>query len=189
MRKKKDKRAIKLMKTNIFRRLELNVRSGLNARKAFIRWDTFSRQSLVQYCAEKIPINSRINHMIALYRLLRVARQTKVKIRKYEEHTEFFETVIRQYNSLNDKYNSVANLTEASFGRIKDHYIRCSKLIALDSITRKILTRHSFASESMVRFKEVISIKTRLFYTLRNSSNIRVSEAFQKLIKQHSSFK
>ena len=95
MRKKKDKRAIKLMRTSIFKRLEQNVRSGLNARKAFIRWDTFSRKSLVQYCAEKIPINSRINHMIALYRLLRVARQTKVKTRRYEEHTEFFETIIR----------------------------------------------------------------------------------------------
>ena len=64
---------------------------------------------------------------------------------------------------MNDKYNSVANLTEASFARIKDHYIRCSKLIALDSITRKLITRHSYASETMSRLKEIVFIKERLF--------------------------
>ena len=176
----KDTRAMCFLRSALIRKLN-KVTQPLTIKKAFTRWRVVINSSLLRYSIEKIVIHSKINNFVAMHRFLRIIRRRENPEEKYYEQIESMDNLIKKVNKLKDKYNSVDILIEKAFTRIKDHYIRCSKLIAFDSLLLRILERNSPKLQVFSLLKRAGVIKKTIIQRLISSYFVKQSQALSKL--------
>lgn len=175
----RDTRALRVIKSRLIKRLN-KITQPLTAKKAFMRWRVVIDSSYLQHSIEKIYINSRINYMVAMYRLLKITRKRPSAEERYEElYHEAIENLIKRITKYKDKYNAVDTLCETSFNRIKDHNIRCSRLIALEYTVRRVIDRSSAKSYAVSRIRHAAIVKTRAYGRLVRSCIYKMSDAWR----------
>jgi len=180
----KDFRAVRFLRTRVIKKLNIATEK-LTSRRAFFRWNVFSKPQLLRHCIAKIALNSRISHPIAIYRFKAVVDQFRASINRYTVYEPGLHEIIKSFSKIYEKNNSVSSVVETAFAKIKDHYIRCSKLINLESIVQKIIKRRSPVPESFLQVKKVAKLKYFLCKRLTETSKIKQLRALEKL-KRHS---
>lgn len=176
----KDTRAMRLIKSALIRKLN-KVTQPLTVKKAFTRWRVVINTGLLRHSIEKIFVNSKMSYFVAMYRFFRIARRKASPEEEYMVYSESLENLVRKIHKLKDKYNAVDTVTEKAFNRIKDHNIRCSKLIAFDSLLKRLIEQHSWRKQAILSIKRVAALKTEFFSNLIAAYSAKKLAAFTRL--------
>lgn len=176
----KDNRAVSLLRSRFVQRLN-KFNRRLTTKKAFFRWYLHSHVSVPRLSIEKIAINARINHLIATYRFIRIARIGLARDKKHKHLYEGLELTDNLVNKLYDKYNTRLTILEQAFSRIKDNYIRCSRLLRLESVIAKIIERQKWKSLFFENTQRISKIKTRLITKVVECCRTKTTVAFDRL--------
>jgi hypothetical protein len=170
--KPKDSRALSLVKSKLVHKLN-KFNKRLTVKKAFFRWFIHSNISIPRTAIEKIAINARINHLIATYRFIKIARIGLGRDKKHKHLYHGLDLTDQVMNKLYDKYNTRLTVLEQAFNRIKDNYIRCSRLLRLESVIAKIIERKRWRSAFFENVKSLIKLKSKLCNRMIESSRAK----------------
>lgn len=151
-------------------------------RKAFLKWKLLSDEALIARLVTKIALNSRLNHMVALYRLRhrcllnKIARQKELR-----SYKKAFEQIIELQEDLQRKKNdSHLNLIRG-FNRIKDKYHRTVKVEILANRIESIFNKRNHLHTSVCRLKSIIKRRDELVRTLIQRQKFNHYQSFTKL--------
>ena len=180
----KDRRAIRLLSTRLARKMNSST-FGTNYKKAFLRWHIVSKPSILRHSVQKLAVVSKINELVAIYRMLAVVRGSKKIPFLHSELPDNCEKLDKLYESLQDKYNSKARLLKRAFASVKNTHIRSSRLMAVETLLQRLLERYSFQSESFCKIRSKPQLLDRIARICCFTYARKVQTAMTKLLQNH----
>ena len=180
--RQKDKRIQKLLNTRLVKRLKKRF-SNKSPKAAFLKWHVLSRPNFIHACIRKLTCIPRLNHLVAVYRMLNLVRKLeKNPSTRFAQREGGLTKIISVFHRLNDKYNSKHRILGVSFSLMKNLDIKMTKLIAFEALLAKLIEKYNHQSEAFCKVRLYAKKKLITTKVLVSSIKIKMRTAYLTLV-------